>query len=193
MASIREHGDPRPPAFALIRGNRSRAWAVRHNVPDDVATELGRLADSEPHPRDLRDPPEHADRYAELVGGGDVFNGPAFVFPVRIDEPDGVVGVETREQGAPAFAVMDGDRIASLCGSSRDGVDAAEAGLVTYEPYRGRGYAARVTAAWARAIRTSGRIPLYSTSWTNAASLAVARKLNLIPYASDWSITDREG
>ena len=32
-------------------------------------------------------------------------------------------------------------------------------------------------AAWARAVRASGLIPLYSTSWNNKASLAVARKL----------------
>jgi hypothetical protein len=45
-----------------------------------------------------------------------------------------------------------------------------------------------VTAAWAAAIRASGRIPLYSTSWSNTGSLAVARKLGLSVYASDWSV-----
>jgi REP element-mobilizing transposase RayT len=45
-----------------------------------------------------------------------------------------------------------------------------------------------ITAAWALAMRGSGRIPLYSTSWMNTASLAVARKLGLVAYASDWSI-----
>jgi hypothetical protein len=37
-------------------------------------------------------------------------------------------------------------------------------------------------------MRASGRIPLYSTSWTNTASLAVARKLGLVAYANTWSI-----
>jgi len=37
-------------------------------------------------------------------------------------------------------------------------------------------------------MRASGRSPLYSTSWTNTASLAVADKLGLVAYASDWSI-----
>ena len=53
--------------------------------------------------------------------------------------------------------------------------------------YRGHGLAQRVTAALA--IRASGRVPLYSTSWTNHASLAVARKMGLEMYASTWSIS----
>jgi hypothetical protein len=46
-----------------------------------------------------------------------------------------------------------------------------------------------VTAAWAQAVRKSGRIPLYSCSWSNAASLAVAAKLGLVPYASDFNLS----
>ena len=42
--------------------------------------------------------------------------------------------------------------------------------------------------AWATAVRASGRIPLYSTEWSNAASLSVARKLGLSRYAEWWSI-----
>jgi predicted GNAT family acetyltransferase len=65
-----------------------------------------------------------------------------------------------------------------------------EAELETAAAYHGRGHAVRVAAAWAMAIRASGRTPLYSTSWTNTASLAVARKLGLVAYASDWSLSD---
>ena len=43
--------------------------------------------------------------------------------------------------------------------------------------YRGKGLGSHVTAARAVAIRTPGRIPLYSTSWNNHASLAVAKDL----------------
>ena len=38
-------------------------------------------------------------------------------------------------------------------------------------------------------MRASGRTPLYSTAWSNAASLAVARKLGLIPYAATWNLS----
>ena len=53
--------------------------------------------------------------------------------------------------------------------------------------YRGRGRAQRVTAALA--IRASGRVPLYSASWANHASLPVARMMGLEMYASTWSIS----
>jgi hypothetical protein len=39
-----------------------------------------------------------------------------------------------------------------------------------------------VVAAWAQAVRASGRIPGYGTSWDNLASQTVARKLGLVPY-----------
>ena len=46
-----------------------------------------------------------------------------------------------------------------------------------------------VVAGWARAVREAGVEPLYSTSWQNAASRAVARKLALVPFGSDVHIT----
>ncbi|MGH2617528.1 MAG: GNAT family N-acetyltransferase, partial [Thermomicrobiales bacterium] len=41
---------------------------------------------------------------------------------------------------------------------------------------------------WAQAVRQEGRIPLYSTSWENLASQAVARKLGLVLYGVDLDI-----
>jgi predicted GNAT family acetyltransferase len=59
---------------------------------------------------------------------------------------------------------------------------------MTLEEFRGRGYAPAVVAAWAHAVREAGRIPLYSTTWDNLASRAVARKLGLIVYGSNLSL-----
>ena len=92
---------------------------------------------------------------------------------------------------SPIVPVMDHGYLVSVCFcATRNTAPAVEAGLETAAAFRGRGLAPRVTAAWACAIRASGRIPLYSTSWSNAASLAVARKLGLVQYASDWSLVD---
>ena len=86
------------------------------------------------------------------------------------------------------MAVVEDGLALSVCFCSRRSDAAAEAGLETAAAFRGRGLGSQVTAAWALAVRASGRIPLYSTSWSNGASLAVARKLGLVAYASGWSL-----
>ena len=100
----------------------------------------------------------------------------------------GWVAGEIESGGAPVMAVfMDGHPVSVCCCARRSPI-AAEAGLETASAFRGRGYASRVTSAWALAIRESGRTPLYSTAWNNQSSLAVARKLGLKIYATNWSI-----
>ncbi len=91
---------------------------------------------------------------------------------------------------SPVLAIVEAGYPVSVCFCARRSEVAAEAGLETAEAFRGRGFGSRVTAAWALAVRATGRVPLYSTSWTNEASLAVARKLGLAAYASTWSLSD---
>lgn len=91
---------------------------------------------------------------------------------------------------APVLAIIEDGYPVSVCFCARRSDSAAEAGVDTAQAFRGRGFAPRVTAAWALAIRATGRVPLYSTAWTNGASLAVARKLGLTAYASTWSLSD---
>jgi len=84
--------------------------------------------------------------------------------------------------------VEDGAPI-SICFCSRVSEVAAEAGVETAPECRGRGFAGLATAAWAAAIQASGRTPIYSTSWSNGPSLAVARKLGLVACASYWNLS----
>ena len=193
------------PFFVLIRGTSKVAWGVRNDLSKEVADELDRLANEEPTVSDFRTPPLHNDRYLSLVGG-QIVSGPAFTFPEEIVQPSDITLVDRLDllernfRGwiaseiawcSPIVAVMDAGYPVSVCFcATRNSAPAVEAGLETAAACRGRGFAPRVTAAWARAIRASGRIPLYSTSWSNAASLAVARKLGLVQYASDWSLVD---
>lgn len=192
-----------PPLFALIRGASSCAWAVRADVPGELAAELDRLAGEEPPIADLRAEPIHANDYRSMLRG-QVVSGPAFTFPDQIARPADVALIDKLEllerhfRGwiadeirwrVPIVAVMDDGYPVSVCFcATRNSEPAIEAGLETAADFRRRGFGARVTAAWASAIRASGRIPLYSTSWSNTASLAVARKLGLVQYASDWSV-----
>ena len=139
-----------------------------------------------------------------LVLKGRVYSGPAFVFPEAIAQPHGTVFIEDVRlldhhfsgwqaseipERTPIVALVEEGHAVSVCFCARRSDVAAEAGLETAVEYRGRGLGPRVAAAWALAIRASGRIPLYSTSWCNEASLAVARKLRLVTYASAWSIS----
>jgi RimJ/RimL family protein N-acetyltransferase len=211
IGSSPEPSVPPAPLFALIRGVSSCAWAMRADVPETVAAEIERLAGQEPPLADLEDPqdaPLNADVYLALLGGR-IVSGPAFTFPERIAHHhsndvaliDRLELLERNFRGwvaaeipwrAPIVAVMDCGYPVSVCFcATRASENTVEAGLETAPAFRGRGFAPRVTAAWATAIRASGRIPLYSTSWTNSASRAVARKLGLLQYAVDWTIVER--
>jgi hypothetical protein len=166
---------------------------------------LDRLATQEPPLSDDHAAPVFARRYHSLVGG-QIHSGPAFTFPQSLPQPTGVVEIddegllehhfqgwmpgEIRAGRAPMLAILEQGYPVSVCFCSRRTNLAAEAGVETALEHRGRGYGSRVTAAWALAVRGSGRIPMYSTDWSNSASLALARKLGLEVYAVDWSISD---
>ena len=205
ILSTREPEPKSGPLFILIRSTVDCIWAIRIDVSEAVAEELNRLAKEESPLSNLREVPMHADRYQSILGGR-VRSGPAFTFPQQIPQPPDVVSVEDeklldrhftgwipgeiRAGRAPVMAVMDHGYPVSVCLCARRSNVAAEAGVESAPGFRGRGFGPRVTAAWALAVRASGRIPLYSTDWSNEPSLALARKLGLEVYAVDWSISD---
>ncbi len=207
IISTREPLSSPGPVFILIRGETTVEWAIRTDVADDVAGELNSLARQEVASTEWGQPPIHAQRYQDMLGEHVRF-GPAFEFSntIEISERTDVV-VEIHEEArlhrhfsgwvageieagaAPMIAVLSAGEPVSVCFCARRSEIAAEAGLETALAFRGRGYAPLVTEAWAASVRAGGRIPLYSTDWTNTASLAVARKLGLRIYATDWSIS----
>lgn len=146
------------------------------------------------------------------------WRGPAFRFPAEVQEPEVAPGalavvavtranasvleesfpatIPEIDERQPCIAAVDGDRAVSLCESARplavkgcEPCRAAEAGVETLAGYRGRGLAPRVVAAWGRAVREQGGEPMYSTSWDNKASRAVAGKLGLICYGEDLNFS----
>ena len=194
--------DPRPgPLLTLVRGRRTVLHAVHAELPPETVRQIERLAAQEV-PDDPRTEPLYADQYRSLLGG-QVRSGPAFAFPLQLPAVKGPALIDEYEPLVRHFAgwtpeevpgrtpiaavLQDGDAV-SVCCCARRSDEAAEAGLETAAPFRGRGLAAQVAIAWAAAVRASGRIPLYSTEWSNAASLSVARKLGLSRYAEWWSI-----
>ena len=203
IVSTCEPGAEPGPAFVLIRGEFECAWAARADVADPVAIELDRLAAGEPPSRDWDRPLRHADRYVELLRGR-LRSGPAFVFPERLEDASGAIEIhdeaelsrhfsgwvagEIADGRGPVLGIRDGDDVVSVCFCARRSGVAAEAGVETAAAFRGRGYAPLATTAWARRVRALGLTPLYSTEWTNRASLSVARRLRLVPFAADFSV-----
>jgi len=62
------------------------------------------------------------------------------------------------------------------------------AGVETLPSRQARGLGSRVVSTWAKAVRTLGAVPIYSTTFDNIRSQALARRLKLIPKASEFSI-----
>jgi hypothetical protein len=201
-------GDPAP---RLFLGYTTDGYDMRFGqaVPDSLAHRLQNLVEREPPagPPHVRPTVLAALREAleEDAPVTTEEGGPAYRFPASLTPPGDVVQVTGgnaavlegvfpwlhRQLSAyqPCFAVLHDGAAVSVCFSSRVGAAVCEAGAGTLPAFRGRGYAAAVTAAWGAAILAAGRIPLYSTTWKNAASQGVARRLGLIMFGADVTFT----
>ena len=62
ILSTREPGANYGPLFSLIRSTASCVWAVRSDLPEDIASEIDDLAREELPISDFREPPVHAER-----------------------------------------------------------------------------------------------------------------------------------
>jgi hypothetical protein len=69
ILSTREPGASRGPLFSLVRGATGCAWAVRVDLPPELASKLDHLAQQEPPTSDFRAGPVYADRYLSLLDG----------------------------------------------------------------------------------------------------------------------------
>jgi hypothetical protein len=88
----------------------------------------------------------------------------------------------------PWAMAMQAGQVVSICHTPASGKRGAEAGVWTRPGFRGRGYAAAVTVAWASLMRPNGRWLFYSTSRTNFSSQRVAARLALRPIGSLWQL-----
>jgi len=204
--------DPQDPVprFLLIRTRHGNLWRTRHDLPPDLAAVLEELAAAEPVGVDLATPPVHLAAYTELLGRhaapGAPYAGPAYYLPdlaastiatvttitpanaelLRAHYP--ITLSELAERAPVVVCVADGVAVAA-CSCARMTAQVAEAGIHTVEAYRGRGYAVATARGWAASVYAQGKLPLYSTSWANTASQAVAARLGAMRYAVDFSLT----
>jgi hypothetical protein len=210
MVSVNEPNEKPAPRFFLGRTSDGNVWRFRHDLGADVIRELEEVCRNERTTDELLRPPYGVTPYAEILERDSpivrVATGPAFTFPTDVDMPaDGVVHVTEQnvdvlrpymgpwlgdvEQCQPFKVVMVDGAAVSVCASVRITPEAHEAGVDTHPEFRRRGYAVRAAAEWARAVRAMNAIPLYSTSWENVASRAVAARLGLVRFGADLHIT----
>jgi hypothetical protein len=205
MLSSNEPNGARAPRFFLGTTPDGCLWRFRDDLEPEAIHALESLAEREvatTAPLDARPYESILARFAPIRS---TWTGPAFAFPPELPDPSGAVVQITEENslllrphlepwlpdvttGQPLFAYIVGGRAVSVCCSVRKTPAANEAGVETVPDVRGRGYAPQVVIGWARAVRESGRFPLYSTSWKNTASQGVAAKLGLERFGSDLNI-----
>ena len=200
MLRVNEPEGDIAPRFFLGRTREGNTWRFRHDLPMKVIQRLETVCLQEPIADDLRGRPVHFDAVCTLLEAHapihDVYSGPEYYFPAKITptgtarrmtsddasylRPHFPYSVSRLQAGPPVCVVIEDGKAVSICFSSRTTPQADEAGIYTVAEHRGKGYALAVAAAWALAIRDTGRIPLYGTTWDNLASQGVARKLGLV-------------
>ncbi|MFI6291753.1 GNAT family N-acetyltransferase [Nonomuraea sp. NPDC050790] len=143
---------PMPAPGATVSGGPCYLVAppVRCDVPVDVLRS-DRPADAG-LVRDLRPGNWEPEEWAELVAGG---------------------------QGAPWSMVVSAGQVVSICHTPHRTAAGAEAGTWTAPGFRGRGYAAATTAAWADLLTPDCPRLFYSTTADNRSSQRVAERLGL--------------
>ncbi len=208
---VNEAERPEAPRFFLGRTKEGVICRFRDDVPQTVVEQLEEVVAKEPGT--LSEESAYLEVYKEILRQHGpitaVWSGPAYRFPDALQTVPGTVTITEAnadlldahlaewkadlESVRPCVAVIQENRAVSVCCSSRTSPErspgAAEAGLETVPAARGQGYAVKAVAGWALEVSKTGRIPLYSTSWENTASRAVAKKLGLIMYGTDLHFT----
>jgi hypothetical protein len=182
---------------------------VRTDIADDVAEELQAIARDEPVEADPPQRPHCGALLRATLARGEptrqVWAGPAYCIdattlpnatnatrverddsPLLRTFPDWHGEVALRQ---PFVVAVDGDAAVAVCCSVRITPRAHAAGVETLLSARRRGFATHAVVGWAHAVAERGVIPLYSTSWDNVASQAVAARLRMHLYGVDFHVT----
>jgi hypothetical protein len=210
LVTVNEPSGKPAPRFFLGRTAEGNGWWFRHDVSATTVRNLQALCRALPAGMAAGQPPDGflapfvavLEREAPVTK---IWQGPAFRFPDRLPESTQAVAISSAngdlllplldswhgdvERCQPMYAMVVGGLAVSLCASVRIAPAAHEAGVETAPEFRGLNYAGQAVAAWARAVRRLGARPLYSTSWSNAASRSVARKIGLIEFGVDYHVT----
>ena len=209
IVRVNEYNGKPASRFFIGRTSMGNVVRVRDDVDENQARELESIAATERWNDALLEPPYGSTPYEAALGTvapvERIECGPAFrVAQDLVWKPNAIrITPENRDllkplhpswfddvvHCQPFVGVVYEGVVVSVCASVRITDRAHEAGVDTHVDFRGRGFAPHAVAAWARAVREANRLPLYSTSWKNTASQAVAAKLGLVRYGTTLHIT----
>ncbi|MDN4604186.1 GNAT family N-acetyltransferase [Paenibacillus sp. F6_3S_P_1C] len=200
LLCINEPDGGQAPALFIGITSAGQCSYYHEQLPSNLIKELGCDAEL---PLDISKLIRRVETFRPVKG---VWMGPAYAFPEKCGEWHADVQliesdrtyllaehfpelIECLHVKMPVAAYIIEDSAVAVCCSARVSKQGAEASLYTAPGYRGRGYAAEAVKCWQVHVKESGRMPIYSTSWDNIASQTVARKLGLIQFGVDFSIT----
>ncbi|MFJ8416395.1 GNAT family N-acetyltransferase [Bacillus paramycoides] len=202
IKSVNEHGYLKAPRFFLGRTREGNVTKYHYDLHSEMINKIEKLI-------------QKYSKHIEIAKIIKVLNeertveniwiGPAYRFPNDLIEPIRTLQItgknkellresfpsliEQMEWRQPYFAIVENEKVVSICCSARSTTIASEASVETLSEFQGKGYGSDVVTAWAISIQEEKRIPLYSTAWDNFASQAVARKLKLSNYGMNLHIT----
>jgi RimJ/RimL family protein N-acetyltransferase len=195
-----------------------QALWIGADVPDAMAAELSAAFAQAPPAADPSQPPPALEPCRQILERDGVAlprsAGPSFLIEagtlfssqLRIERSNGPDAAALRRANpgnwqavewnelldgrlGPWTMALDGNAVVSICHTPGPvTAHGAECGVWTHPAFRGRGYAAAVTAAWATLMRPSGRHLFYSTDAENVSSQRVARRLQLRPLGWRWRL-----
>jgi hypothetical protein len=208
LSRINEHDGGAAPRFWLGRTTEGVIWRFGLRFPDGLADEFSRLCRSEPIVDDPRVPPLNQSTYERLLSESAeptvARSGPTYRLSDRSATASTAVEIGSShaallrgtlddwipdlEFRRPFYVSLSGSRAVAVCTSVRIGDRADEAGVETAPAHRRQGHAVNAVRGWSAALLASGKIPLYSTSWTNLASQAVARRAGFELFGTEYTI-----
>lgn len=180
-------------------------WRVREDVPATTKSQLETLIAQEP--KFAEGPlPVNDKLYRDLLNAPLTSAGPTYWLPdivskslhstCRLSE----LHTKELERGQladwipdiphqqPMIGSLESEGVVSICASVRIVPEAHEAGVETAATHRGKGYATSVVNGWASELIRLNIIPLYSTSWNNHASQAVAARTGFRRYGWEYAV-----
>ncbi|MEQ8858184.1 MAG: GNAT family N-acetyltransferase [Pseudomonadales bacterium] len=180
-------------------------WRFHEDVSARTRARIDDLIDQEPK-GGTSEVPLHDDSYRACLGANAAIAGPTYWLAspssgpghrvVRVSAANAAIlaqgGLEAWipdiPHQQPMFASLARGRAVAVCASVRSTPVAHEAGVETLPDYRRQGHAAAAVAAWAQELRRGGIMPLYSTSWNNLASQAVARRVGFQAFGWEYRV-----